>query len=156
MSILLMLFRKMLKNRWLVLSLLVGMTLCTAMTASMPIYTDAILKRMLIKEMDRSYTASSLHPARLYTVLNAAPLAPRVQGKAVKELDAFWESVPMNTEELEPLVYFKERTSWTFQIEPVDPHRVDPNVMRRVYLTMRSGLFDRVRLIDGRFPSPEP
>lgn len=151
-----MLFRKMLKNRWLVLSLLVGMTLCTAMTASMPIYTDAILKRMLIKEMDRSYTASSLHPARLYTVLNAAPLDPRVQGKAVKELDAFWESVPMNTEELEPLVYFKERTSWTFQIEPVDPHRVDPNVMRRVYLTMRSGLFDRVRLIDGRFPSPEP
>ena len=66
MSILLMLLRKMVKNRWLVLSLLVGMTLCTAMTASMPAYTDAILQRMLRKKWIKSTSEKATIRARLY------------------------------------------------------------------------------------------
>ncbi|MCX7709032.1 MAG: ABC transporter permease [Clostridia bacterium] len=44
--------RKMLKNKWMVLCLLVGYILVIAMVSSVPIYTDAILQKMLTGDLE--------------------------------------------------------------------------------------------------------
>ena len=48
---LLMLIRKMLRRRWLILGLLIGSIVAMAMAAGVPVYTEGILHRMLIKDL---------------------------------------------------------------------------------------------------------
>ena len=55
----LMVVRKMLNNRWMVLCLLIGITIAVAMVSTVPMYTDGVLQRMLIKDLE-SYIFSSL------------------------------------------------------------------------------------------------
>ena len=51
--------RKMLKNRWLTISLLIGYLMAVAIVASMPVYSHAILDRMLQKDLEQGYPAVS-------------------------------------------------------------------------------------------------
>ena len=46
-----LLFRKMRNTKWMVICLLIGFIMATAMTSAIPIYMDASLQRMLIKAM---------------------------------------------------------------------------------------------------------
>src|SRR5690554_1701415 len=53
MALLVMIFRKMLKNKWLVLCLLLGMIISVALISSIPMYTQGVLQRMLTKDMEQ-------------------------------------------------------------------------------------------------------
>lgn len=55
---LIILFRKILNNKWMVLSLLIGSILTVAMVSSVPIYTNGVLQRMLTKDLE-SYQETS-------------------------------------------------------------------------------------------------
>ena len=61
---LLMVWRKMLSNKWMVTCLLIGFILAVAMVSSIPMYTDGILQRMLTKDLEMYPTTSGNHPAR--------------------------------------------------------------------------------------------
>lgn len=52
MALIKMVMRKMLKNKWLECSLLIGMILFVALICSIPLYTNGILQKMLIKELE--------------------------------------------------------------------------------------------------------
>lgn len=155
MSIWIMIFRKMVKNRWLVFSLLIGMILCTSVTSSLPIYTDAILKRMLIQEMDRAYENSGQHPARIHASINMTSIEMQEQGEVIAELDQYWKKNAMQAEGLDPLLFYLKMETYGFNLEPIDSSRVDITTNRRVTLLSRTDLLDHVRLVDGRLPSPE-
>ena len=62
MALFLMILRKMAKNRWLELSLLLGLIISVALASSMPIYTHAILQRMLIKDLEVQQTNTLQYP----------------------------------------------------------------------------------------------
>jgi putative ABC transport system permease protein len=51
--LLIILVRKILNNKWMVLSLLIGSILTVAMVSSVPIYTNGVLQRMLIRDLER-------------------------------------------------------------------------------------------------------
>ncbi len=59
---LVMLLRKMLSNRWLVLSLLAGIVLAIAMVAGIPIYTAGVLERMLVRDLELFQSSRHLYP----------------------------------------------------------------------------------------------
>lgn len=46
-------FRKMLKNKWLMLCLFLGALLAVTTIASIPMYSDAVLQRTLLREMEK-------------------------------------------------------------------------------------------------------
>ncbi|GIQ69919.1 ABC transporter permease [Xylanibacillus composti] len=157
MAILIMLFRKTVKNRWLVLSLLTGMTLCIALTSSMPIYKNSILQRMLHKEMEQSYVNTGAYTGRISAESSLPDVPAHEQVRDIIEMDAYWEQhIFDNSEAFTPLFYVRERLSRAIQIVPADPERVNPEQQRTARLYMRSGLLDHIRLVDGRLPSPEP
>lgn len=54
--------RKMFKNRWLTLSLFIGYLMAVAIVASMPIYSHAILDRMLQKDLQQIQVTSNVYP----------------------------------------------------------------------------------------------
>ena len=59
--------RKMARNKWLVLCLVGGAVVAVAMVASVPLYTDGILQRLLTRDLEQSQQASDEFPGR-YTI----------------------------------------------------------------------------------------
>ena len=58
-----LILRKMIKNKWLILSLIVGCMLAVSVIASIPMYSDGILQRMLIKDFELSQEEYNAYPA---------------------------------------------------------------------------------------------
>ena len=60
-------FRKMIRNKWMMLSLFLGMILAVAMISSIPVFTNGILQRLLIKDMENVQRSTGIYPGR-YTL----------------------------------------------------------------------------------------
>lgn len=61
---LIVLVRKLLNNKWMVLSLLIGSILTVAMISSIPIYTNGVLQRMLTKDLENYQQSKGVYPGR--------------------------------------------------------------------------------------------
>lgn len=57
--------RKMTSNKWMVACLLIGTLLAVAMLSSIPMYTQAILNRMLIKDMEGYQNKTQVYPGQV-------------------------------------------------------------------------------------------
>ena len=57
-----MILRKMANNKWLQLNLWFGLTVCVALFSSMPLYSDAILQRTLLKELQLVQSKNAVYP----------------------------------------------------------------------------------------------
>ena len=62
-----LLLRKMRNTKWMVICLLIGFVMATAMTSTIPIYMHASLQRMLIKDMQAYQEETGEHPG-VYSV----------------------------------------------------------------------------------------
>ena len=62
-----LLFRKMRNTKWMVICLLIGFIMATAMTSTIPIYMHASLQRMLIKDMQAYQEETGVYPG-VYSV----------------------------------------------------------------------------------------
>ncbi len=58
-----LIIRKMIKNKWLILSLIVGCLLAVSVVGAIPMYSDGILQRMLIKDFERDQEVKNVYPA---------------------------------------------------------------------------------------------
>ena len=65
-----LLIRKMLKTKWMVLCLFIGFLMAAGMMSAVPIYMDASLQRMLIKDMEAYQLGSGDYPG-IYSVTKA-------------------------------------------------------------------------------------
>ncbi|MCI3919548.1 ABC transporter permease [Paenibacillus sp. TRM 82003] len=158
MSIVTMLLRKMAKNRWLVASLLAGMCLCTALTSSMPIYKDAALERMLVKELEQSYQRTLMYPGTLFVSSSPGYRADNAEGQGafLASMDQYWEREVLSEPSLSLMSYTRERQTVAFRVDPADPTRMDPEIRRSTKLTSRTHLKEHARLVDGRWPAAAP
>ncbi len=71
-----LLFRKMRNTKWMVICLLVGFIMASAMMSTIPIYMNASLKRMLVKDMEEFQLENEIYPGAYnteYTVTMDAP-----------------------------------------------------------------------------------
>ncbi|WP_050753094.1 FtsX-like permease family protein [Pseudobacteroides cellulosolvens] len=62
--------RKMLKNKWMILCLLLGLILTVALVSCIPVYTDGVLQRMLIKDMEAYHESSGVFPGKYFVGAN--------------------------------------------------------------------------------------
>lgn len=54
--------RKLFKMKWLAVCLIIGCSLAVAVFSSVPVYRDAVLQRMLTKDMEKTYVQDQLYP----------------------------------------------------------------------------------------------
>ena len=54
--------KKLIKNKWLSACLIIGCTLAVAVLSSVPIYRDAVMQRMLEKDLERIYSEKGVYP----------------------------------------------------------------------------------------------
>ncbi|OUM95898.1 MAG: hypothetical protein A9Z00_05870 [Thermobacillus sp. ZCTH02-B1] len=153
MSVLIMLLRKMARNRWLVGSLLVGMLCCIALTSSMPLYKNAVLRYMLIQDLERSYEYTGNHPGVISIEIGMRTDNRGTQKAIVDRYASYWEERIVSSGILSVQLDQRVMETVRFKLTPVDPTRVDPEPERSAKFAARTGLEEKVRIVDGRLPS---
>ncbi|WP_456275278.1 ABC transporter permease [Bacillus sp. AK128] len=63
---LLLIIRKILNNRWLVGSLLLGLIISVSLVSSIPTYSSSILQKLLIKELENHQIKTNEYPGQFY------------------------------------------------------------------------------------------
>ena len=62
-----LLFRKMRNTKWMVFCLLIGFIMASAMMSTVPIYMNASLQRMLVKDMEAFQKEYEIYPGAYNT-----------------------------------------------------------------------------------------
>jgi putative ABC transport system permease protein len=147
-----MILRKIARNRWLVLSLIGGAVVAVAMVASVPLYTDGILQRMLTRDLEQAQEASGEYPGR-YTIRAPYydPLVPFVPSFAAQDRAARAEWIPSLG--LPVVAWTNRLTLEALKAVPV-PAREEAPKPRRLKLEGAEGAADRIRITHGRPFSP--
>ena len=103
-----------------------GLIISVALASSMPIYTHAILQRMLIKDLEVLQTNTQQYPGHAY---NSAYLMEESGDQLLAETDAFMAEQSQQFG-LPILLSTITRSTLNFELTPSDPSKVDPKVNR--------------------------
>jgi len=154
MALLMMILRKMAKNKWLQLNLWFGLTVCVALFSSMPLYSHAILQRTLYKELQLLQSRESVYPGfiRISTTVASAK-ADEETAKRIAQADRFVRSIPERTG-LEALSFYQQRFTQRLKVYGADASEQEIRAQNTAGgFKALSDMEKRVRLIDGRMPA---
>ncbi|MBE1441976.1 ABC transporter permease [Paenibacillus sp. OAS669] len=155
MSIVIMILRKMVNNKWLELSLLFGLILSVALASSMPIYTNAILQRLLLQELQQMQMSSSQYPGIYWLSVNLPSGQDKEKNGHLADTDDFLRKI--GTRFGIPEQYFvRERSTQRYKVLPAEPDKVDTSRQRSADITAIDGMEGHMRLVDGRMPAQAP
>ncbi|GLX70004.1 ABC transporter permease [Paenibacillus glycanilyticus] len=156
MALLSMIVRKMTQNKWLELSLLIGLVLTVGLVSSIPTYTEAILSRMLVKELEASQLSSypgTMNMRFTYIGVNNAE-------QRIKQMQTNKQLMENKVLPLIPVPLI-ERTSdlitsaFDLSVDQPTPEGEKKKVFR-TSITSVNGLEEHIKLIDGRMPADKP
>lgn len=154
MALFIMILRKMVNNKWLELSLLFGLIISVALASSMPIYTNAILQRLLLQELQQLQNESKQYPGIYWS---SAIFSPEETQKSVK-IDETDEFLRKSSQQfgIPRQYYVRERSTQRYGLAPRELDKVDTNVQRSADISAIDGMEEHIRLVDGRLPAKEP
>ncbi len=148
--------RKMLRNKWMVLCLIIGSVLAVSTISSMPIYSNSIYQRMLIKDMQDYQVQNNEYPGQVtvyHSLGKASGAAEKLTGyqRVAEIMDGGWIS------ELGlPIQAYSQ--SWsTIPLQTLPDRYADlgrDGISSQVVAA--EGIEDHVELISGSCPSAEP
>lgn len=148
---LLMVWRKMLSNKWMVTCLLIGFILAVAMVSSIPMYTDGILQRMLTKDLEMYQTSSGNYPGRYHIKAQYSKDGYKDQFTKYdsKISDEMIEEVGL------PYISSARHLSIDYiYILPEIQRQEDPK-KQFIKLEALTGIEEHCEIVHGRFPSNE-
>ena len=141
--------RKMVSKKWMVLALLIGNILLVSITASNPMYTQAVLQRTLLTGFNNYLTEKNRYPGLHVLRGNATPS----KNASIVETRQLVPGIPeaFGLPAREQVAHYS-----------LSPASTDSNLerddRRRTQLTLgtMSGLEDHIELVAGRFCSAQP
>ncbi len=101
-----LLIRKMLNTRWMVLCLLIGFLLASAMMSTIPIYMDGSLQRMLRKDMESFQLENNQYPGA-YSLSKKFTFGSSNDGN-MSAINALQEEIQQRTEDIKMPVLTKK------------------------------------------------
>ncbi len=144
--------RKMWANKWMFLSLLVGMTIAVMLVSSIPTYTDGVLTRMLIKDLEEYQKAFNTFPGR-YTISIDFSMEEGSGNKA-EVLDVYTQSIDDRIRQdfpVPPISKTKELKRRFVTVIPAERRRSqDGDIIME--MTALEGWRDHVSITHGSLP----
>lgn len=157
MALFVMILRKMIKNKWLELSLLSGLVLAVGLVSSIPIYSAATLQRMLVKELEQQQDKTGIYSGNHgVSVFMTSETPSSEKQKLLSKTDSFIKNKVHPGFGLPLKAYFIERATDQYSLVPQDPARVESSLQRLASITGISDMEQQFRLIDGKMPASEP
>lgn len=154
MALFVMIIRKMLNNKWLVGSLFLGMTISVALVSTMPIYSEAILSRMLVKDLEGMQQQDHVYPASYFTKLTFSKETPEQRKGKLNDIDRYMAGDGAHGFTLPVMETVSQRMTRAFDAFPAIGTETDRKKKRSVKFTSLSGLDEHIKLTDGRMPNP--
>ncbi|MDD9269155.1 FtsX-like permease family protein [Paenibacillus sp. GCM10023248] len=154
MALFIMILRKMINNKWLELSLLFGLVLSVALASSMPIYTSAILQRMLIQEMQQLQLNSNQYPGIFWISAALGEQDKQTKPVNIKETEQYLKE-RQNRFGIPAQNFVSERATQRYNLVPAEPDRIDTHIQRSADISAIDGMESHMRLVDGRLPAKE-
>ncbi|MFC5529482.1 ABC transporter permease [Cohnella yongneupensis] len=148
-----MILRKMANNKWLQLNLWFGLTVCVALFSSMPLYSDAIMQRTLIKELQQMQTESAVYPGFIrVSTSNSSSMMDKKTVETIERADQFARSIPGRMG-LDALSFYQQRFTQLMKVYGADASELEKKQQKTAgAIKSLSGMENRVHLIDGRMP----
>lgn len=156
MALFVMIVRKMVQNKWLVASLFIGLVMSVALVSSMPIYSEAVLSRMLVKDLESMQTKKSVYPGNQYNKLFYTKETPEQMNKIYTKVDRYIReqaSAGFQIPVQELVVDFQSKS---IKIRPTnDPEPNTKKSAKTMSLRSFSDLEEHIKLTDGRMPAEQ-
>lgn len=153
---LIILLRKLINNKWMVLSLLIGSVITVAMVSSVPIYTNGVLQRMLTRDLEAYQTKYGSYPGR-YSVRGRLHFYTESKDERVNAYDWFNERIETYPDQLGVSVLVKNKSYIA------DNLIAEPKIQREEKPKTRFFKFEGIndfenhaKITNGRMYSPEP
>ena len=151
--------RKMASNRWLVLALLAGSVLSVALLASIPIYTDGVLQRLLTRDLERYQERTGRYPGTTAAIYNFYRLVEQPAAKApfhdALENEILTRLVPALGV---PVAAQMKRITldYLYDVRPQPEESRVETVKKFSRVEALQHLSDHITLLHGRMYNPEP
>ena len=150
-----LLFRKMQATKWMVICLLIGFIMATAMTSTIPIYMHASLQRMLIKDMQAYQEDNGVYPG-VYAVSKTIVSGSNAARQRNTVTDVYARAVNRFNDLFVPYITHKCYTSDAYlyvkNIESESPSMLKLGGMTDIgdHITLTSGrMFEPGKTADG-------
>ncbi|NLN64535.1 MAG: ABC transporter permease [Clostridiaceae bacterium] len=145
------LYRKIINNKWLFLCLLIGSLSACGIFSSIPLYSNAILQKVLTKDLEASHLESRRYPGAYSVELVASgrygkPLVDQVKDIAERQLSTSFHLPVVDT------LYSVRLNGLKLKREEDQFFNDQKNVGYPVFL---SNYEPHIRLVRGRIPSKE-
>lgn len=147
-----MILRKMLNNRWLVGSLLLGLVVAVGLMSSIPAFTNGVLQRLFVKDMEEYQRVVKNFPGGLLVSINQ-DIGAQNGAKVLAHLTNILQNdvIPsLSAPLLDQVIVMR---SIPFKAVLLDQKEESPETG---ILYSMSNLDQHITLIDGRLPSAEP
>ena len=148
---------KMGRNRWLALCLLAGYLMAAAIVCSMPVYSHAILNRMLIKDLEEVQVTRNLYPGRINVSVDifVGQEDASLKRERYYKYDSQYHDGFLSEMGLDILMDTVYTTVDSVMIgrAGTDPEDISKSTSDRGELGACTGLFDHVSLVGGELPS---
>ena len=154
---LLVVLRKMLKNRWLTLCLLLGLLIAIALVSSIPIYSSGVLQRLLTKEIEQTQLDTGRFAGSTTLILSYdSQMDSAERYTAFYEMKEFVENdFPKNLAIPHHVLIENYETDFS-TVVPDDPSQVDPSIERTAKIKAATDLADNIRITTGRSAADQP
>ena len=139
-------------TKWMVLCLLIGFIMASAMLSTIPIYMNASLKRMLVKDMEELQLTQNVYPG-IYATEATVPLKYSVE-EATEKINEYIKLTRDNYEALD-LPTLNEKLVLIDDYDYVTSITTsDGNSRSSVKVGSMTNIEDHVSIVDGRMYTP--
>ncbi|MDQ0112086.1 ABC transporter permease [Paenibacillus harenae] len=157
MALFVMIIRKMVQNKWLVSSLFIGLLMSVALVSSMPIYSEAILSRMLVKDLETMQTQTGTYPGTHYSKLFFTKETPDQMNRIYNRVSTFIKEEGAPGFQLPVQEIVTDLQSKSLKIRPQDDPEPDTKRnVKSVALRSFTDLEKHIKLTDGSMPAAQP
>lgn len=146
----------MLKNKWLVFCLLIGSILATSIISSIPMFSDGILQKVLIQDLNKQQEIMGTYPGNLTfkTKNTKTPKNDLTIFQKFETFDPIMESTMVGQLGV-PVVTSTTRLSMnTLDMVRADQEYSDDD-SKQVKIMSMKGLEDHINIISGRMYDPD-
>ncbi len=145
-----LLLRKMRNTKWMVICLLVGFIMATAMTSTIPIYMHASLQRMLIKDMQAYQEENNEYPG-VYAVSKTIVSGTSAKSQRSMVNNVYANSANRFNQLMVPFLTYKCFTSDSYLYVANIESDGDPSMLKLGGMT---DIGDHITILDGRMFEP--
>lgn len=156
MALLVMIIRKMTQNKWLVSSLFAGLVISVALVSSLPIYTEAVLSRMLVKDLETMQIDTNQYPGSQYNKLVFGKASSETVNQIFNNVNGYMKNEASAGFQIPVQSLVTDIQSKPMKIRPSNDPAPDSNKsLKTMSLRSFTDLEQHIKLIDGRMPAEQ-